>query len=146
MFNTKLREDIMVKQIIKDQIFLQQKSEPATEADAQVIVDLMDTLKANLDRCVGMAANMIGVKKQIIVVAAGPFIFPMVNPVITKKSGKYETEESCLSLDGVRPCVRYDEIEVDYLDQNFQPKHGKYSGFTAQIIQHEIQHFSGELI
>ena len=136
----------MVKQIVKDQIFLQQKSEPATEADAQVIVDLMDTLKANLDRCVGMAANMIGVKKQIIVVAAGPFIFPMVNPVITKKSGKYETEESCLSLDGVRPCVRYNEIEVVYLDQNFQPKHGKYSGFTAQIIQHEIQHFSGELI
>ncbi len=136
----------MVKQIVKDQIFLQQKSEPATEADAQVIVDLMDTLKANLDRCVGMAANMIGVKKQIIVVAAVPFVFPMVNPVITKKSGRYETEESCLSLDGVRPCVRYDEIEVDYLDQNFQPKHGKYSGFTAQIIQHEIQHFSGELI
>ena len=136
----------MVKQIIKDQIFLQQKSEPATEADSQVIVDLMDTLKANIDRCVGMAANMIGVKKQIIVVAAGPFIFPMVNPVITKKSGKYETEESCLSLDGVRPCVRYEEIEVDYLDQNFKPKHGKYSGFTAQIIQHEIQHFSGELI
>ena len=136
----------MVKQIVKDQIFLQQKSEPATEADAQVIVDLMDTLKANLDRCVGMAANMIGVKKQIIVVAAGPFVFPMVNPVITKKSGKYETEESCLSLDGVRPCVRYNEIEVDYLDQNFKPKHGRYSGFTAQIIQHEIQHFSGELI
>ena len=134
------------KQIIRDQIFLQQKSEPATEADAQVIVDLMDTLKANLDRCVGMAANMIGVKKKIIVVAAGPFVFPMVNPVITKKSGRYETEESCLSLDGVRPCVRYNEIEVDYLDQNFQPKHGKYSGFTAQIIQHEIQHFSGELI
>ena len=136
----------MVKQIVRDQIFLQQKSEPATEADAQVIVDLMDTLKANIDRCVGMAANMIGVKKQIIVVAAGPFIFPMVNPVITKKSGKYETEESCLSLDGVRPCVRYEEIEVDYLDQNFEQKHGKYSGFTAQIIQHEIQHFSGELI
>ena len=136
----------MVKQIVRDQLFLQQKSEPATEADAQVIVDLMDTLKANLDRCVGMAANMFGVKKKIIVVAAGPFVFPMVNPVITKKSGRYETEESCLSLDGVRPCVRYNEIEVDYLDQNFQPKHGKYSGFTAQIIQHEIQHFSGELI
>ena len=136
----------MVKQIVRDPLFLQQKSEPATEADAQLIVDLMDTLKANIDRCVGMAANMIGVKKQIIVVAAGPFIFPMVNPVITKKTGKYETEESCLSLDGARPCVRYDEIEVDYLDQNFQPKHGKYSGFTAQIIQHEIQHFSGELI
>ncbi len=136
----------MVKNIVRDPLFLQQKSEPATKEDAQVIVDLMDTLKANIDRCVGMAANMIGVKKQIIVVAAGPFIFPMVNPVITKTSGKYETEESCLSLDGVRPCIRYKEIEVDYFDQNFEPKHGKYSGFTAQIIQHEIQHFSGDLI
>ena len=136
----------MVKQIIRDPLFLQQKSEPATEADSQVIVDLMDTLRANLDRCVGMAANMIGVKKQIIVVAAGPFIFPMVNPVITAKSGKYETKESCLSLDGERPCVRYTEIEVDYLDQNFKPQHGKYKDFTAQIIQHEIQHFSGDLI
>lgn len=136
----------MVKQIVRDPLFLQQKSEPATEADAQVIVDLMDTLRANLDRCVGMAANMIGVKKQIIVFAAGPFIIPMVNPVITAKSGKYETEESCLSLDGARPCVRYKEIEVDYLDQDFHPQHGKYKDFTAQIIQHEIQHFSGELI
>ncbi|MBE5854149.1 MAG: peptide deformylase [Lachnospiraceae bacterium] len=136
----------MVRQIVKDPFFLQQKSEPATEADKQVIVDLVDTLQANIDRCVGMAANMIGVKKQIIVVAAGPFIIPMVNPVISKKSGKYETEESCLSLEGVRPCTRYKEIEVEYLDQNFQPKHGKYTDFTAQIIQHEIQHFSGELI
>lgn len=136
----------MVKQIVRDPLFLQQKSEPATKADAQVVVDLMDTLRANIDHCVGMAANMIGVKKQIIVVAAGPFVFPMINPVITKKSGKYETEESCLSLDGVRPCVRYQEIEVDYLDQNFKPQHGTYKDFTAQIIQHEIQHFSGDLI
>ncbi|MCR5667986.1 MAG: peptide deformylase [Lachnospiraceae bacterium] len=136
----------MVKQIVRDPLFLQQKSEPATKADAQVVVDLMDTLRANIDHCVGMAANMIGVKKQIIVVAAGPFVFPMINPVITKKSGKYETEESCLSLDGIRPCVRYQEIEVDYLDQNFTPQHGKYKDFTAQIIQHEIQHFSGDLI
>ena len=136
----------MIKQIVRDPQFLQQKSTPATKDDAQVIVDLMDTLKANSDRCVGMAANMIGVKKQIIVVAAGPFIIPMVNPVITSKSGRYETEESCLSLDGVRPCVRYKEIEVDYLDQNFKLQHGKYTDFIAQIIQHEIQHFSGELI
>lgn len=136
----------MIKQIVRDPLFLQQKSVPATKDDAQVIEDLMDTLKANSDRCVGMAANMIGVKKQIIVVAAGPFIIPMVNPVITSKSGRYETEESCLSLDGVRPCVRYEEIEVDYLDQNFKPQHGKYTDFIAQIIQHEIQHFSGELI
>ena len=136
----------MIKTIVKDPLFLMQKSEPATEADKQVITDLMDTLRANMDRCVGMAANMIGVKKQIIVVAAGPMIFPMVNPVITKKTGMYKTEESCLSLEGVRPCTRYKEIEVDYLDQDFKKQHGKYSGFTAQIIQHEIQHFSGELI
>ena len=136
----------MVKQIVRDPLFLAQKSEPATEADRQVIEDLTDTLKANSDRCVGMAANMIGVKKQIIVVAIGPFILPMVNPVITKKTGKYETEEGCLSLDGVRPCTRYKEIEVDYLDKDFKKQHGKYSDFTAQVIQHEIQHFSGELI
>ena len=136
----------MVKKIVRDPMFLMQKSEPATEDDKQVITDLMDTLRANLDVCVGMAANMIGVKKQIIVVAAGPMIFPMVNPVITKKTGMYKTEESCLSLEGVRPCTRYKEIEVDYLDQDFKRQHGKYSGFTAQIIQHEIQHFSGELI
>ena len=107
---------------------------------------MIDTLNANREKCVGMAANMIGVKKQIIVVAAGPFVFPMINPVITKKSGMYKTEEGCLSLSGVRPCTRYKEIEVDYLDQNFQKQHGKFSDFTAQIIQHEIQHFGGELI
>ena len=136
----------MVKQIVRDPLFLRQKSEPATKEDKQVITDLMDTLRANQERCVGMAANMIGVRKQIIVVAVGPFIVPMVNPVITRKSGKYETEEGCLSLDGVRPCTRYKEIEVEYLDQNFKKKHGKFNDFTAQIIQHEIQHFSGELI
>lgn len=136
----------MVKEIIRDPLFLRQKSEPATEADKQVIIDLMDTLRANLDRCVGMAANMIGVKKQIIVVATGPIQFAMVNPVIVRKTGKYETQESCLSLEGSRPCVRYREIEVDYLDQDFKKQHGKYNGFLAQIIQHEIQHFSGDLI
>lgn len=93
-----------------------------------------------------MAANMIGVNKAIIVVAAGPFQFAMVNPVITKKSGEYQTEESCLSLDGTRNCTRYKEIEVDYLDQNFKPQHGKYSGWAAQIIQHEIDHCNGIII
>ena len=136
----------MVKNIVRDPMFLQQKSEPATEADKQVIHDLLDTLRANQDRCVGMAANMIGVKKRIIVVAMGPFHFAMVNPVITKKSGEYQTEESCLSLEGVRPCTRYKEIEVDYLDQDFKPQHGKYKDFTTQIIQHEIDHFEGVLI
>ena len=136
----------MVKKIVRDPMFLQQKSEPATEADKQVIQDLLDTLRANQDRCIGMAANMIGVKKRIIVVAMGPFHFAMVNPVITKKTGEYQTEESCLSLDGVRNCTRYKEIEVDYLDQDFKPQHGKYKDFTAQIIQHEIDHFAGVLI
>lgn len=136
----------MVKKIVRDPMFLQQKSELATEADKQVIQDLLDTLRANQEHCVGMAANMIGVKKRIIVVAMGPFNFAMVNPVITKRSGEYKTEESCLSLEGVRPCTRYKEIEVDYLDQDFKPQHGKYKDFTAQIIQHEIDHFDGILI
>ena len=93
-----------------------------------------------------MAANMIGVKKNIIVVAAGPFQFAMINSVITGKSGAFQTEEGCLSLDGVRPCTRYKEIEVDYLDQNFKKKHGKYTGWTAQIIQHEVDHCNGVVI
>ena len=136
----------MVKQIVKDPFFLAQKSEPATEADKQTVTDLMDTLRANLDRCVGMAANMIGVKKCIIVVAAGPFQFAMINPVITQKRKPFQTEEGCLSLTGKRACTRYEEIEVDYLDADFQKKHGKYTGWTAQIIQHEIDHCNGIVI
>ena len=125
----------MVKKIVKDPLFLAQKSVDATEVDKQVVTDF-----------VGMAANMIGVKKNIIVVAAGPFQFAMINPVITNKSGAYQTEEGCLSLEGVRPCKRYQEIEVDYLDQSFKKQHGKYSGWTAQIIQHEIDHCNGIVI
>lgn len=136
----------MVRKIMRDPMFLAQKSEPATEADKQVVQDLLDTLRANSDRCVGMAANMIGVKKNIIVVAAGPFQFAMINAVITKKNGPFETEEGCLSLQGVRPCLRYKEIEVDYLDQNFKKQHGKYTGWTAQIIQHELDHVAGIVI
>ena len=136
----------MVRPIIHDPFFLAQKSEMATEADRQVAEDLLDTLRANLDRCVGMAANMIGVKKAVIVVAAGPIQFVMINPVITKKKGAYRTEEGCLSLEGVRPCTRYHEIEVDYQDQNFQKQHGKYSGWIAQIIQHEMDHVQGIVI
>lgn len=132
----------MVKKIMRDPLFLAQKSVDATEDDKQVVTDLLDTLRANLDHCVGMAANMIGVKKNIIVVAAGPFQFAM----ITGKSGAFQTEEGCLSLDGVRPCTRYKEIEVDYLDQNFKKKHGKYTGWTAQIIQHEVDHCNGVVI
>ena len=137
----------MQKNIMKDPLFLSQKSSVADpKADVQVVRDLQDTLRANRDRCVGMAANMIGVKKNIIVVAAGPFPFPMINPVITNKSGEYQTEEGCLSLEGVRPCTRYQDIEVDYLDQNFKKQHRKYSGWTAQIIQHEIDHCNGVVI
>lgn len=136
----------MIKKITRDPMFLAQKSVDATEADKQVITDLLDTLRANLDHCVGMAANMIGVSKNIIVVAAGPFQFAMINPVIAKKTGAFQTEEGCLSLDGVRPCTRYKEIEVDYLDINFKKQHGKYMGWTAQIIQHEIDHCNGIVI
>ena len=136
----------MIKKITRDPMFLAQKSVDATEADKQVITDLLDTLRANLDHCVGMAANMIGVSKNIIVVAAGPFQFAMINPVTTKKTGAFQTEEGCLSLDGVRPCTRYKEIEVDYLDTNFKKQHGKYIGWTAQIIQHEVDHCNGIVI
>ena len=136
----------MVKKIVKGQHIFARKAQPATEADKQVVTDLLDTLGANRETCVGMAANMIGVNKAIIVVAAGPFAFAMVNPVITRKSGAYQTEEGCLSLDGVRPCTRYEEIEVDYLDANFRKQHGKYTGWTAQIIQHEIDHCNGVVI
>ena len=136
----------MVKKIVKGKQIFARKAQTATEADRQVVTDLIDTLRANREICVGMAANMIGVKKNIIVVAAGPFQFAMINPVITKKSGAYQTEEGCLSLEGVRPCKRYQEIEVDYLDQSFKKQHGKYSGWTAQIIQHEIDHCNGIVI
>ena len=136
----------MIRPIMRDVLFLKKKAVPATKNDMSVVQDLLDTLKANEAGCVGMAANMIGVKKNIIVVAVGPFQFAMINPVITNKSGAFQTEEGCLSLEGVRPCIRYQEIEVDYLDQNFNKQHGKYSGWTAQIIQHEIDHCNGIVI
>lgn len=107
---------------------------------------LLDTLRNNLNHCVGMASNMIGVRKNVIVVSAGSFQFSMINPVITKKSGAYKTEEGCLSLEGVRTCIRYHEIEVDYFDQSFKKRHGKYTGSIAQIIQHEIDHCDGIVI
>ena len=136
----------MVKNIVRDPLFLAQKSEPATEVDKQVVTDLLDTLRANLDRCVGMAANMIGVKKAIIVIAAGPFQFAMINPKITKKTGAYQTEESCLSLTGKRPTTRYKEIEVEYQDVNFKKQKQKFTGYVAQIICHEVDHIMGIVI
>ena len=136
----------MVKEIIKDILFLSQKSEKATEKDKYIAKDLLDTLKANKDKCVGLAANMIGYNKSIICVSSGLYDFIMINPIITKKTKEYETEEGCLSLIGQRKCKRYREIEVDYLDINFNKQHGKYTDFVAEIIQHEIDHTNGIII
>ena len=136
----------MVKEIVKDVMFLSQKAEKATEKDKYIANDLLDTLKANRYRCVGLAANMIGYNKAIICVSGGLYDFVMINPVITSRSGEYETEEGCLSLIGERKCKRYKEIEVDYLDINFNKQHGKYTEFVAEIIQHEIDHTNGIII
>ena len=136
----------MIKPVMKDIIFLGQKSEPATKEDISVIDDLVDTLRSNLEHCVGMAANMIGVKKRIIVFCVGDMIVPMVNPVILKKEKSYDTEESCLSLIGFRKTMRYETIEVEYFDRNFKKNKEIFTGFTAQIIQHEVDHCNGIII
>ena len=141
-----IKEIDMIKEIVKDVMFLSQKAEKATEEDKYVANDLLDTLKANKDRCVGLAANMIGYNKAIICVSGGFYDFIMINPVITQKRGEYHTEEGCLSLIGERKCKRYSEIEVDYFDINFSKQHGKYTGFVAEIIQHEIDHTNGIII
>ena len=127
-------------------MFLAVPSEKATRADKQHAMDLLDTLRANLERCVGMAANMIGVRKRIIAVHTGFAQVVMLNPVIVSKSGAYETEEGCLSLDGVRKTTRYEQIEVSYQDLMMKPHRQKYSGYVAQIIQHEVDHCDGILI
>ena len=136
----------MIKPVMRDIMFLSQPSEKATPADRQVITDLVDTLNAHLDGCVGMAANMIGVQKRIIVVRMGTVSVPMVNPVIVSKAGEFEAEEGCLSLMGLRKCRRYREIEVSYQDASFLPRRQKYTGWIAQIIQHEIDHCNGVII
>lgn len=136
----------MVRSIVKDALFLGQKSEPATKEDTAVVDDLLDTLKANAEHCVGMAANMIGIKKRIIVYSVGMIGVPMINPVIIKKSKPYETEEGCLSLIGARKTMRFENIEVDYMDRNFKKQRQTFTGWTAQIIQHEIDHCNGIVI
>ena len=136
----------MIRPIVKDILFLGEKSEAATKADIAVIDDLIDTLRANLEDCVGMAANMIGVKKRILVFSIGDIIVPMVIPVILKKEKSYDTEESCLSLSGFRKTKRYEIIEVEYFDRDFKKHKQVFNGFTAQIIQHEIDHFEGIII
>ena len=136
----------MIRPIVKDILFLGQKSEPATKQDLSVGEDLQDTLQANRDRCVGMAANMIGVKKKIIIVNMGMINVVMYYPAIIRKDTPYETEEGCLSLPGVRKTIRFQNIEVEYLDAGWKKHRQKYSGWTAQIIQHEIDHFEGKII
>lgn len=136
----------MVKQIVRDIIFLSRKSTPADKGDTQIIQDLRDTLAANRERCIGMAANMIGCSKRIIIVAAPDGDIVMVNPVIVSKNGRYMTEEGCLSLGGVRPAVRFENIQVRYLDEDFTARKGRFSGLTAQIIQHECDHLEGIII
>jgi len=136
----------MIREVCRDVLFLSQKSESATKDDMQVVQDLLDTLKANEAGCVGMAANMIGVKKRIIAVNVGFMNVAMLNPVIVKRTGAYETEEGCLSLTGVRKTTRYQEIEVEYYDVNWKKQRGKFTGWTAQIIQHECDHLEGIII
>ena len=136
----------MIRPIVKDVFFLGQKSEPATRQDLSVGQDLMDTLQENRERCVGMAGNMIGVRKRIIIVNMGIMNVVMYNQVIVKKDTPYETEEGCLSLTGVRKTTRYQNITVEYFDGSWKKHRQAYSGWTAQIIQHECDHLEGIII
>lgn len=136
----------MVREIVHDVLFLKQKSTRADRNDMQIVTDLKDTLKANHDRCVGMAANMIGYNKRIIIFTAGIMDIVMINPVIVKKAQPYETEEGCLSLTGVRKTKRWEKITVEYQDTDFNKKRGDFTGFVAQIIQHECDHLEGIII
>ena len=136
----------MVREIVRDPMFLSQKSAPATREDLPAAQDLLDTLRANSECCVGLAANMIGVTKRIIAVSVGPVSRAMLNPRIVSKAEPYAAEEGCLSLEGTRPATRYRSIEVEYRDSAFILRRQRFSSFTAQIIQHEIDHCEGILI
>ena len=136
----------MIRDIMKDTIFLSKKSEPATPEDASLAADLLETLAAHRGECVGMAANMIGVSKRIIAFDCDGHDMLMYNPEIVKKSGPYETEEGCLSLPGVRRVQRWKSIKVRYRNEAFQTRFKTFTGWTAQIIQHEIDHCNGVLI
>ena len=136
----------MVQEIVRDPIFLGRKSREATAADLPVATDLLDTLQAHRADCVGMAANMIGQAVRIIVFDDRGSLTVMLNPEIVKASGAYETEEGCLSLEGLRKTRRWHSIKVKYQNQQLQTRLKTYTGWTAQIIQHEIDHCSGILI
>ena len=136
----------MIKPIMKDPIFLAQKSAEAGPADMPVAEDLLDTLRAHADGCVGMAVNMIGSAKRIIAFNNNGQYMMMYNPVIVKCSGSYEAEEGCLSLTGTRKAKRWRSIKVQYQNEAFQTRLKTFTGWTAQIIQHEIDHCNGILI
>ena len=136
----------MICEIVHDPFFLAQSSAEATKDDLHIVQDLVDTLRANLHRCVGMAANMIGERKRIIAIANGPLVMTMINPVILSASGEYEAEEGCLSLEGVRKTKRYRTIKLKWQDLQMKEHTGTLEGFPAQIVQHEIDHCNGKLI
>ena len=136
----------MVRKICKDEMFLAQKAEPAVQDDLEIAKDLLDTLTAHEGSCVGMAANMIGVNKRIIAFDNEGKYMVMFNPMILKKSGVYETEEGCLSLTWIRKTKRWKSIKVQFQNQEFQTRIKTFTGWTAQIIQHEIDHCEGILI
>ena len=136
----------MIRPIMTNEFFLSQPSDLAAVADGAVCDDLLDTLEFHRDRCVGMAANMIGVRKRIIVFDDSSKQRVMLNPEIVESEGEYEAEEGCLSLEGVRRTRRYQRITVLYRDRDFVEHRERFAGFTAQIIQHEIDHCNGILI
>jgi len=137
----------MIKEIVTDHFLLSQKAKEATKEDLYIVQDLKETLLYHKQRCVGMAANMIGYNKRILIFQEGSSYSIMINPIVLKHSDTYyDCEEGCLSLNGVRPCRRYHKIKVQYLDEHFKVKIKTYEGFTAQIIQHEMDHFEGKII
>lgn len=137
----------MVKEIMKDLLFLGRKAEAATKEDRAIAEDLLDTLRAHRDHCVGMAANMIGEQKAIIAIVEGNRLTAMLNPEVVKKSPKtYKTVEGCLSIPGEREVERHDWIEVKYRDMDWHNEKRKFTGFEAEIIQHELDHLEGKLI
>ena len=136
----------MVREIMRDEAFLSRKAEPATEADLETARDLLETMLAHRDSCVGMAANMIGVNKRIIAFDNDGVPMLMFNPEIIRRSDCYEAEEQCLSLDGTRKARRWRSIKVQYQNERFQLRFKTFTGWTAQIIQHEIDHCEGILI
>ncbi len=136
----------MIREICKDETFLAQKAEPATPDDLSIATDLLETLEHHKDGCVGMAANMIGINKRIIAFDNEGTYMVMFNPEIVKKSQPYQTEEGCLSLTGIRPTKRWQSIKVRYQNEKFQERFKTFAGWTAQIIQHEIDHCDGIII